>query len=53
MPTTDPPLTPEQVARLLRATAVTLRAEFDALGAEGVRWHPAPGEWYERVRDEH
>ncbi len=45
MPTTDPPLTPEQVAGLLRATAVTLRAEFDALGAEGVRWHPAPGEW--------
>ena len=45
MPTTDPPLTPEQVAGLLRATAVTLRAEFDALGAEGVSWHPAPGEW--------
>ena len=45
MPDTDPPLTPKHVAALLRATAVTLRAEFDALGAEGVRWHPAPGEW--------
>ena len=45
MPTTDPPLTPKRVAALLGATAVTLRAEFDALGAEGVRWHPAPGEW--------
>ncbi len=45
MSNADPPLTPEQVVDLLRATAVTLRAEFDALGAEGVRWHPAPGEW--------
>ncbi len=41
----SPPLTPERVAALLSATAVTLRAEFDALGADGVRWHPAPGEW--------
>ena len=45
MPTTDPPLTPKRVAALLGATTMTLRAEFDALGAEGVRWHPAPGEW--------
>ncbi len=45
MPDTDPPLTPKRVAALLGATVVTLRAEFDALGAEGVRWHPAPGEW--------
>ncbi len=45
MPTTDPPLTPERVAALLGATVVTLRAEFNALGADGVRWHPAPGEW--------
>ncbi len=45
MTDTDPPLTTEQVAGLLRATAVTLRAEFDALGTDGARWHPAPGEW--------
>ena len=41
----DSPLTPARVAGLLRATAVTLRAEVDALGTEGVSWHPAPGEW--------
>ncbi|OGO51407.1 MAG: hypothetical protein A2148_11715 [Chloroflexi bacterium RBG_16_68_14] len=40
-----PPLTLTQVAGLLRATAATLRAEADALGPDGLRWHPAPGEW--------
>ncbi|MEX0786788.1 MAG: DinB family protein [Dehalococcoidia bacterium] len=42
---TSPPLTPAQVAALLRAAAASLRAEAEALGSDGMRWHPAPGEW--------
>ena len=39
------PLTTTQVAALLRSLPVTLRAEAAGLGNEGMRWHPAPGEW--------
>ena len=38
-------LTPARAAALLRASIATLRAEADAIGPEGLRWHPAPGEW--------
>ncbi len=38
-------LTIEQLAALLRAAAQTLRAETEALGVDGLAWHPAPGEW--------
>jgi len=34
-----------QVAALLRATAVTLRAELGALDRAVLSWHPAEGEW--------
>ena len=40
-----PALTLPQVAEFLRATMATLRAEAGALDNEGLRWHPAPGEW--------
>jgi DinB superfamily len=39
------PLTPAAVAPFLRATLATLTAEVDALSAEALAWHPAPGEW--------
>ena len=39
------PLTPAAAAPLLRATIATLTAEVDALSAEALAWHPAPGEW--------
>jgi hypothetical protein len=42
---TLPPLTPSQVAALLRAAADSLRAEAGGLGDEAMRWHPAPEEW--------
>ena len=35
----------DQIAALLRATAQTLAAESEALGVDGLRWHPAPGDW--------
>ena len=35
----------EQVAALLRSTAQTIRAEAESLGSDGMRWHPASGEW--------
>jgi hypothetical protein len=40
-----PILTPAHTAALLRASIETLRAEAAALGIDGLRWHPAPGEW--------
>jgi DinB superfamily len=45
MPDSPKELSIDQVAALLRATAETLRAEAEAIGSEGLRWHPAPGEW--------
>jgi len=39
------PLIPAAVAPFLRATLATLTAEVDALSAEALAWHPAPGEW--------
>src|SRR3970282_841606 len=42
---TPPILTPAHTAALLRASIATLRAEAEALGPDGARWHPAPGEW--------
>jgi hypothetical protein len=39
------PLPIEQVAALLAASAIHIGAELDALGDEGARWRPAPGEW--------
>ncbi len=38
-------LTPQEVARCLRATSAILRAELAALPAPVMNWHPAPGEW--------
>lgn len=38
-------LTTQQVAALLRSAAQTIRAEAEALGQDGLRWHSAPGEW--------
>ena len=45
MPGTTPILTPAHAAALLRASIATLRAEAEALGVDGLRWHPAEGEW--------
>jgi hypothetical protein len=45
MSATPPILTPARAAALLRASIATLRAEAGALGIDGLRWHPAPGEW--------
>jgi DinB superfamily len=39
------PLAPGVVAEMLRAAATTIRAEMAALPADGLAWHPAPGEW--------
>lgn len=39
------PLTPREVAELLRSTATALRAELTTLPAPVLSWHPAPGEW--------
>jgi len=33
------------VAELLESTCALLEAEVKALGDDGCRWHPAPGEW--------
>ena len=41
----DAPLAPAAVAAFLGATIVTLTAEVEALSAEALAWHPAPGEW--------
>ena len=42
---TTPLLTTTQVALLLRSLPLTLRSEAAGLGNDGLRWHPAPGEW--------
>ena len=39
------PLTTEQIATFLTASAVHIRVELEALGDEWARWRPAPGEW--------
>ena len=39
------PLTPAEVAGLLRATLATVQAEITALPAAVAGWHPAAGEW--------
>ena len=39
------PLTTEQIAALLRASAAHISAELGALGDTWARWRPAPGEW--------
>jgi hypothetical protein len=39
------PLTTEQVAVLLGASALHIRTELEALGDEWARWRPAPDEW--------
>jgi DinB superfamily len=38
-------LTPKETAELLKAAAVSIRAEVSALPAPLLAWHPAPGEW--------
>jgi hypothetical protein len=43
--TNSPPLTPVRAAALLRASLAAIRAEAEALGVEGMRRHPADGEW--------
>ena len=45
MTDTPPILTPARAAALLRASIATLGAEAEALGVDGLRWHPAEGEW--------
>jgi hypothetical protein len=40
-----PPLTPEQVARLLQSNAAQIRAEMEALPDAALAWHPEDGEW--------
>ncbi len=45
MPDTPQPLTTRQTAALLRSMAQVLRSEAEALGGDGLRRHPAPGEW--------
>jgi DinB superfamily len=45
MPNPPPSLTPAEAAALLRASAEAFRREAEALGDDGVRWHPAEGEW--------
>ncbi len=44
VPAVDP-LTPRQVAALLRASAGAVRAELEALPRQLAAWHPRPGEW--------
>jgi len=39
------PLTPAEIAALLRSACAVVRAELAELPAAAVRWHPAPGEW--------
>lgn len=39
------PLSPSQIAALLESTCALIEGEITALGDEGARWHPAPGEW--------
>ena len=39
------PLTTEQIAALLRASAAHISAELGALGDTWAQWRPAPGEW--------
>ena len=45
MPDAPSSLSLEQVAALLRSTAQTIRSEAESLGSDGMRWHPASGEW--------
>lgn len=45
MQDTPQPLTTAQTTALLRSMAEMLRSEAEALGGDGLRWHPAPGEW--------
>lgn len=40
-----PALSPAEVAALLPATVVALRAELVSLPERVLAWHPAPGEW--------
>jgi hypothetical protein len=44
VPTVDP-LTPRQVAALLRASASAVRAELEALPRQLAAWHPRLDEW--------
>jgi hypothetical protein len=39
------PLTTEEIANLLRSTAVSLRAELVELADDVASWRPSPGEW--------
>ena len=39
------PLTPTEVAALLRAAGESVRAELTGLPWAAARWHPAPDEW--------
>lgn len=40
-----PPLTPREIAALLRSAGGAVRAELAGLPERAVRWHPAPREW--------
>jgi hypothetical protein len=42
---TDRPLSPVEIAALLRASAASFAAEVRAMPEPLRRWHPAPGEW--------
>ena len=39
------PLTPEEVASLLRATGDSVRSELTGMADDVASWHPKPGEW--------
>ncbi len=41
----DTPLTPAEVAQLLRFTTATLEGGLRLVPARLLAWHPAPGEW--------
>ena len=40
-----PPLTPTQIADLMRSSTAAIEAETRAAPAALLSWHPAPGEW--------
>ena len=41
----SPPISPKEIATLLRASMECIRAEAGALSGPAAAWHPRPGEW--------
>jgi DinB superfamily len=44
-PPVSPPISPKEIATLLRASMECIRAEAGALSGPAASWHPRPGEW--------